>query len=149
MWFLAAVCNIPVGWYTNKYGNDWPVIIAGSILMTGAHLIYLLSPDCDQCWQSIVPLMILGLSYSIYSVLLYTSLAHFVDDTMMGKAYGISGVFINFGRVIFPPLVGQIQEDTTERSHGYFWVEISLIAVSVLAFIIDCAVYSSIRRQKI
>ena len=116
--------------------------------MTGAHVIYLLSPDCDQCWESRVPLMILGLSYSIYSVLLYTSLAHFVDESMMGKAYGISGVFINLGRVIFPPLVGKIQEDT-ERSHGYFWVEISLIAVSFLAFIINCAVFSSLKKQKI
>ena len=148
MWFLAAVCNIPVGWYTNKYGNDWPIIIAGSILMTGAHVIYLLSPDCDQCWESIVPLMILGLSYSIYSVLLYVTLAHFVDDSMMGKAYGISGVFLNFGRVIFPPLIGKIQEDS-ELSHGYFWVEICFVAVSILAFIINCIVYSSIRKQKI
>lgn len=108
MWFLAAVCNIPVGWYTNKNGNEWPIIIIGSLLMIGAHLIYLLSPDCEKCWESIIPLMILGLAYSIYSVLLYTSLAHFVDDSMMGKAYGLSGVFINLGRVVFPPLIGQI-----------------------------------------
>ena len=50
MWFLASVCNVPVGWYTNKYGNEWLIIIFGSIIMTGAHVIYLLSPDCEQCW---------------------------------------------------------------------------------------------------
>lgn len=88
--------------------------------------------------------MFLGLAYSIYSVLLYCSLAHFVDESMMGKAYGTVGVFLNFGRVVFPPFIGSLQEDT-ERSHGYFWVEMCLIAVSVIAFIINCTVYSSIR----
>ena len=84
--------------------------------------------------------MILGLSYSIYSVLLYCTISSFVDDSMMGKAYGLSAVFLNFGTVIFPPMVGYIKENT-ERNHGYFWTEVSYIGFTILALIINIAQY--------
>lgn len=147
MWFLAAFCNIPVGWYTGKYGKDWLIIIMGSILMLIAHSMYLFAPDCDECWLSIIPLMILGLSYSIYSVLLYTAVANFVDESMIGKAYGMSSVFINLGRVIFPPLIGYIQNNT-ELKHGYFWVEISFMAVSITALCINTFIFISLSSKK-
>ena len=80
MWFFASICNIFVGYVSNKYANDWPIIILGSILMMIAHSFYIFMPDCDRCWESVVPLMILGLAYSIYSILLYCNLPTLVDQ---------------------------------------------------------------------
>jgi MFS family permease len=147
MWFFAAICNVPVGWVSSKYGREWPIIIVGSILMLFAHYIYIFTPDCKACWESIVPLVILGFCYSVYSVLLFTSLATFVDHSMLGTAYGISAVFHNLGRVIFAPIVGYIQENTT-RQHGYFWTEVSFVLVSALSLVINLYVYFDLKKEK-
>jgi nitrate/nitrite transporter NarK len=66
---------------------------------------------------------------------------------MIGTAYGLSGVFLNFGRVIFPPMVGYIQENTV-KNHGYFWTEISFMLVSTVALCIEVFIYLSVKKEK-
>jgi nitrate/nitrite transporter NarK len=148
MWFFASICNVLVGWVSSKYGNDWVIIIVGSIMMVFAHLVYLLMPDCNKCWQSVVPLMILGFCYSTYSILLFSNLPKIVDSSLLGTAYGIGGVFLNLISVIVPPLIGDIK-DNTQKNHGYFWTEVSFIFFAALAFFINVYIYLSIRKTKL
>ena len=61
-------------------------------------------------------MMVLGASYYIYSVLLFTTIALYVDEDIIGKAFGTVNLFLNLGRVVFPPIVGKLIE------YGYFWV---------------------------
>lgn len=106
--FVAAIANIPVGWFVEKTGYRGEIIIFGSIGTLLAHTIYALAPDCDQCWESKAPLIIMGVTYSIYSVILFPSIAYYVEPNMMGKAYGINTVFNNFVRVGVTPLLGWV-----------------------------------------
>ena len=75
--------------------------------------------------------MILGLSYSIYSVVLFCTIADFAEESMLGKAYALNGVFVNLGRVIFAPIVGKMMES------GFQHVETSFVGVSLIALCIN------------
>ena len=43
----------------------------GSLMMIAAVVIDVILPDCDQCWIAAVPSVMIGVSYSISSVVLY------------------------------------------------------------------------------
>ena len=47
------------------------VIMLGSLMMIAAVVIDVILPDCDQCWIAAVPSVMIGVSYSISSVVLY------------------------------------------------------------------------------
>jgi MFS family permease len=146
MWLLASISNIVIGWFTCKYGYEWMVIFFGSILSICAHSIYLFMPDCNQCWESVLPLMVLGVAYSIFSVILYMKLPTLVDHSMMGTAMGITGVLLNLISVIIPPLIGKIK-DSTQKNHGYFWTEVAFVFFSTVPLIINMFIYLSVKKH--
>ena len=51
--------------------------------------ILLLAPDCDNCWYSAVPWVLLGLCYTTYSVIQWATVTLLVDPKTLGSAYGI------------------------------------------------------------
>lgn len=92
----------------------------------------LFMPDCQECGLSIVPLILLGISYSVYAVAQWGSLPYIVEARTLGTAFGIVNVFENIGTVLAPPILGLIQENT-EKDHGYFWVEIFFTFIACLS----------------
>ena len=98
------------------------VILLGSIIMMIAHVIALITPDCDyqvdSCAISLVPLILLGLSYTTYAVVLWGSLPYMVEARLLGTAFGVCTTFQNLGTVIAPPLLGWITEETADLDYG-------------------------------
>ena len=70
-YIIAAVISPFLGFFVNIYGYHFQVTMLGSIIMIGAHVLSLLMPNCNQCWMSIVPSIMLGASYSTYAVVLW------------------------------------------------------------------------------
>ena len=78
------------------------------MLMILAHFMTLHLPECNRCNISLVPSIMLGLSYSTYAVVLWGSLPYIVEPKLLGTAFGICTVFQNLGTAISPPILGYI-----------------------------------------
>jgi len=69
---------------------------------------------CDKCWLSIMPLVLLGMSYASYAIAQWGSLPYLVEKKTLGTAFGICNVFENIGTVLTPPILGMIEEATPD-----------------------------------
>ena len=83
---------------------------------------------------SLGPLVILGLSYTTYAVVLWGALPYMVEARTLGTAFGICTMFQNLGTVIAPPIIGLIQvktENLKSSEYGYGYVELFFIVISI------------------
>jgi len=101
--------------------------------MIAALTISLILPDCDQCWVATVPSVMLGVSYSVSSVVLYPQIALNCDANVLGTAYGITSVLVNIGSAIISPVMGYIEENTEKYDHGFFWIYAMFLCVAIAA----------------
>ena len=90
---ISAICSPVLGWFVDKYGQRMTVTLSGAFLMIIAHLMQLSIPDCDRCWVSLGPLVLLGFSYTTYAVVLWGSLPYMVEGHTLGTAFGICTTF--------------------------------------------------------
>jgi MFS family permease len=90
---IAAIASPITGILVDKFGHRMRVIIFGSLFNIAAHVIELVIPDCDQCWISILPLVLLGVSYTTYAVVMWGSLPYMVEARLLGTAFGICTTF--------------------------------------------------------
>jgi sugar phosphate permease len=125
------------------------VTLTGSLLMVAAHTYQLLLPECDKCFQSLIPLGLLGMSYAAYAVVLWGSIPYMVEGRTLGTAFGICTVFQNLGTAIAPIILGFIQEKTKEIDHGFFYVEVFMIFVSLIALLCNLAVFISDKKSEV
>jgi MFS family permease len=95
----------------------------------------------------VVPSVLLGISYSTYSAILWANVALVVPEKTFGTAYGLLAVIQNVGSTVAPYIVGYINDSTTTQ-HGYFWSEIFFIAVSLLALASDSVIWYYDRKYK-
>lgn len=109
-------------------------VFLGICYISSAHILLLLLPDCDRCWVSVVPFVLLGLGYCTNSVILYPLVSLLVPPQILGTAYGFQSVVQNFATITVPPLIGAIK-DNTEKMHGYFWTELFFIFFSVFPIV--------------
>ena len=139
-YIVSAVLSPIIGIFVEKFGHRMTVSIAGTTLMLVAHVIqlFILPMECSQddpCYVSMIPLILLGVSYTTYAVVLYGSLPYLVEARTLGTAFGICTVFQNLGTVIAPPVLGYIQNNTKDINDGYTWVEVFFTVVSLISVI--------------
>lgn len=136
-YMVAAISSPLIGLFVDKKGYRKEVALLGSLVMILAHTIIIVSPDCIQCWNSIPPLICLGISYACYAVAQWGSLPYLVDHKVLGTAFGICNAFENLATTVAGPLLGLIEEKTEEYQHGYFYTEIFYIVAAVLALVFN------------
>lgn len=107
-YIIAAAVSVPIGAFVSKFGYRMTVTLIGSVIMLIGHIVQLTITSCDKCWYSYAPLVLLGLAYSTYSVVLWGSIPYMVEARTLGTAFGICTVFQNFGTLIAPPILGYI-----------------------------------------
>lgn len=115
-YIVAAVLNPLIGIFVDKYAKNKKLllILSGSLLIMVINLMQLLLPDCHKCYYSTIPDVLLGISYSISSVILYPLIALIVQKNIVGTAYGIVSVSANISYAIISPAIGTIQDNTGE-----------------------------------
>mmetsp|Transcript_13036 Transcript_13036/g.20232 ORF Transcript_13036/g.20232 Transcript_13036/m.20232 type:complete len:254 (-) Transcript_13036:134-895(-) len=150
-YLISAFFSPFLGWFVDKKGHRMTITLIGSVLMIVAHIYMLLMPDCDQCWASLGPFILLGLSYTTYAVVLWGALPYMVEARILGTAFGICTTFQNLGTVIAPPIIGAIQDATRDLPYGqagYFYVEVFFIILSIAAFFFNFGVYLFDRKKR-
>jgi nitrate/nitrite transporter NarK len=104
--FTIGIFFVPFyGYLIDKIGERAYMSLAASCsgLMVFT-LLYVCSP--------IIPLILLGLTYSLFASLIWPSMAIVVPKQMTGIAFGIATSVQNFGLAIFPLLVATILTNT-------------------------------------
>ena len=96
------------------------VTIVGSSIMVLAHCLNLILPMCDEdqgCGKimPVIPLILLGFSYSTYSVVLWGSLPYMVEARTLGTAFGICTACQNLGTFLAAPIIGYLTRSEDAR----------------------------------
>jgi len=143
--YTISACACPlVGIFVNRYGRRMTVTMLGSLLLIISHTLMMLLPECDKCFASKLPLILQGLGYTTYSVVLWGSFPYIVEARALGTAFGICTAFQNMGTVVAPIIVGLILEGTEDvkfSKGGYLFASLFFVLISCLALIFNIWVY--------
>lgn len=100
-------------------------------MVTLAHASYIIIPDCDKCWVSIVPMAVIGVAFSLYTIVIWTPIPDVVEQGKVGTAYGVLMSALSLGLAIGPINVGQLRDYTGD----YFLVSIYFTAFGLLGVV--------------
>lgn len=99
-YWISALLSPFIGAFVNKYGKRMTVSLIGSFTIVIAHVLLFFIPICEEDSSEkcdkilpLVPLVLLGFSYSTYSVVLWGSLPFMADARTLGTAFGICTAF--------------------------------------------------------
>jgi MFS family permease len=123
---------VPIfGVFVDRYGKRPQVLMVCSILICTAHLVLGLTS-----WTPIPMLILLGLSYSLYGVAIWPSVATVVHHEeiktkckLLGTAFGISTASLNTALTIMPMISAQILVD----GKSFLWVEVFFSCLAMTA----------------
>jgi len=129
---IAGIACPVFGFVVDKTGKRGHLIIASSVFMFLVHFVYLLMPDCKECFYAPFPLGLLGIGYSIYASVMWASVPLVVEARTVGTAFGVVTATQNLGLAVAPMLVGKIHDSS---SGGYFWVSLLFMSFGVVGVV--------------
>jgi len=130
---ISAATSPFLGIMIDRIGRRGILVIASSIILLIAHVINMFLPDCDQCYTEILPLVLIGIGYSIYAAALWSSIPYVVEPRTMGTAFGFCTAIQNAGMAVAPTIVGAIIEKTAnDKTHGFFWASFFWACVCIV-----------------
>lgn len=136
---ISAACTPFVGFFVDKFGRRVIFITISNLILILAFSISIIIPDTEGSKLEIVPLVLVGIGYTVYCGVIWGSMPYTVPPQTVGTAFGIATAIQNIGLVVAPYIVAYIKENTT-KTYGYYWVLIFFILVNVLGLI--CNSYS-------
>ena len=98
------------GFLIDRYGKAASAMIFGSALLLIIHLLFAFTN-----LQPHIPMILLGVSFSLIPAAMWPSMVKLVDENQIGTAYGLMYSIQNIGLFVFPILAGYIL-DTTNPS---------------------------------
>ena len=133
--YIIAAVTCPIfGRIVDKNGRRVVFIIISACCVTSVHIMFLLTPDSNKPIYPIFYMVILGLGYSIYVSVMWSSLPFLVETKAIGTAYGVVTSIENFGLGVGPLLVGFIKESTS-KEYGYYWVSFFFVMIGLIAIL--------------
>lgn len=107
---LGTIIFTPLfGWYTDIKGKNASVMLLGSIMLIGVHLLFSLTNFAPY-----VSLFILGIAFSLVPAAMWPSVARIVPENRLGTAYGIMFSLQNWGLMLFPIFIGKVLDATNK-----------------------------------
>ncbi len=98
----------------DKIGKGATLMIIGSVMLTGVHLLFAL-PLLNAAWFAIIVMIILGVAFSLVPSAMWPSVPKIIPMKQLGSAYAIIFYIQNIGLSMVPVLIGSINE----RYHNY------------------------------
>lgn len=129
--FLSIFCVPAFGFLLDKFGKRvYFALISACTGLLCFILFYLLSP--------LIPLILLGITYSLFASVIWPSIAIVTKKEYTGLAFGISTSMQNAGLAIFPIIVAAI---LTHSSNNYqlaliFFLSMMLISIVLCVLLI-------------
>ena len=116
--------------------------MTSSVLILLACIVTILTPAHeakDPQWLCLVPLVLLGIGYSVYAAALWGCIPYTVPPRLVGTAYGMCTAVQNIGLTISPFLSAQCLK--TSKQDGYFWLMMYYSLLAVIGIIFNCWLY--------
>lgn len=125
-----------VGYALDRFGRRGVLskiylVLISSLVVALSHASYLIIPDCDKCFISIVPIAMIGIAFSVYVIVIWTPIPDVVEARTVGTAYGVLMSALNLGLAIGPLNAGELIDATG----NYFMVSVYFTAFGVLGVI--------------
>ena len=136
-YLISAILAAPLGYMIDKIGKRALVVMFSSLLITLSMIICMLqpgSPDPENVRDEsvLLPLILLGVGYSIYACALWGSIPYTVPDKMFGSAFGICTSIQQVGLTLTPIILAYTE--TLGKTKAVF-NSASLIFLTVLGTI--------------
>ena len=96
--------------------------------------------DTDPEYLCLVPLILLGVGYSVYAAALWGCIPYTVPARLVGTAYGLCTAIQNIGLTI-SPLVGGFILDNTKKEDGYFWLMVYFAFLACCGIVFNVWLY--------
>lgn len=109
VFIIAAFSCSVFGLLTDKIGYRVSFIIVASSMLFSSHLLFLTMPKCDQCYEGLIPMVCIGIAYSIYAAALWPMIPIVIKEEYLGTAFGITIAIQNAGLGFGPNVVGALQ----------------------------------------
>ena len=121
--FIIGIFFVPLfGYLIDKFGKRAHLSLLSAILGLFCFFLFItITP--------LIPLIILGLTYSLFASVIWPSIAIVTTKEMAGLAFGISTSIQNAGLALFPVIVAYI---LTETKNNYYLV---IFLISLLLFL--------------
>jgi nitrate/nitrite transporter NarK len=138
---IILIISMAVTWIfglvIDKIGKRATLMIIGSVMMIPCHVSMAFTSV-----PPIIPMIVLGLSFSLVPAALWPAVPLIVKENYLGTAYGIIFMIQNIGLLIFEPLAGHL----FDVSGNY---KLSMVMFSVLGVIgLGFAIWLKILEKK-
>ena len=111
VYLVGVVLSIPLGIFIDWFGNRRYSIILSAFLFTASHLLFFVSPQCQNGEANnlgVIPFILLGISYTFYSNVLIPSISQIVPKKDIGTAFGVLLMYESISLSLLPYLSGII-----------------------------------------
>jgi len=136
--FLAAVFATPAfGWLVDKVGRRALFMVFGSLLLPLSFLI-LIATD----WGLWVTTVLIGISFSLIPAVIWPSVAHLVEGSRLGTAYGLMFMLQNVGLTASNIIAGWLNDRSgagADNPEGYLPMLIFFGGMATLSFLFAVA----------
>lgn len=89
-YLISAVASPLLGALIDKIGRRALMVTISSCLLIIAFITSLLLPDTDGSHLELIPLVIVGVAYSIYCAAIWGSIPYTVGENSVGSAFGMT-----------------------------------------------------------
>jgi MFS family permease len=137
IFIIAALSCSVFGLMSDKVGYRVTLVICASTLIFLSHFMFLSMPNCHQCYEGLLPMVCIGISYSIYSAALWPMIPIVIKEEYLGTAFGITLSIQNAGLGFGPNIVGLL----TSMDSSYDMVLIFFMVVSGIGIVSGFALY--------
>jgi len=102
--YLISACISPfLGIFIDRYGMRAVMATLSPMMLMLVHLLLALTSI-----KPLLPMVLQGVSYSVFAAALWPSVPYCVDERYVGTAYGLLTAVQNGGLALFPVIIGQL-----------------------------------------
>ncbi len=131
---LATLIFTPLfGFLIDRYGRSATAMIFGSLVLLAVHSIFAFTHI-----SPVVPMLMLGLAFSLVPAAMWPSTVRLVEEKQIGTAYGLMYSIQNLGLWAFPLLAGyilDISNDGKTSNLDYTSTLMMFAGLSMLGFL--------------
>lgn len=107
---ISAILSPILGLIIDRVGKRALMMVFSSIIFIIAFTSSMMMPPCSKCYNEGITLVLVGIGYSVYCAVIWSSIPYVVKPSTVGTAFGMTTAMQNTGMVIAPFIVGSIKD---------------------------------------
>lgn len=135
--YLVTVVLIPfLVTVVRRYQCNMEMIYLMGVTNIIPFIIWLLPPNKGHFLQSVTPMALLGVSYSIYWNLMAASLPYVVPEKLLGTALGLQSICQNLGFMVIAQIFSKVHDYTLQVENGYYYSILSYLTIAIASLLV-------------